>query len=151
MNAQVLEQKIVAKDAAAAPAPAKQLGASAQPVLERMSKNPDGEVRQVNVAAIIEAAAPSRNRMLTACWGMKIRTCDRPPAVRGLMVSADAASAGPANAGGQQRRSVCQGRGGAISGRIKQDTNVAFLQGFGGKMEADGDANHKVVLAWPAG
>src|SRR5882762_5417128 len=58
MNAQVLEQKIVAKDQSAAEL-ARQLGAGAEPVLEKLSHHPDGEVREVNVMAIAEAAGPS--------------------------------------------------------------------------------------------
>src|SRR3954470_15628654 len=90
MNAQVLEQKIVAKDAAA-PALARQLGASAEPVLEKMSHHPDGEVREVNIAAINEAAGPSRNKMLIAALGdqdINVRSA----ALRALWTSADAAS-----------------------------------------------------------
>src|SRR5437764_13777362 len=90
MNASELETKIAAKDGSAAEL-ARQLGANAEPVLEKMSRHPDGEGREVNVQAISEAGGPSRNKMLINALGdsdINVRSA----AVRGLWKSADAAS-----------------------------------------------------------
>lgn len=145
MNAQVLEQKIVAKDSAA-PALAKQLGASAEPVLEKMSHHPDGEVREVNIAAINEAAGPSRNKMLIAALGdqdINVRSA----ALRALWTSADAASLNQLQmqVGGNPDPYV-RGELALIIGKISKKGEPGILTSRRA-VERDGDANHKVVLA----
>ena len=145
MNAQVLEQKIVAKDTTAT-ALAKQLGPSAEPVLEKMSKHPDGEVREVNVAAISEAAGPSRNRMLIAALGdedINVRSA----AVRALWVTADQASLIELQVqAGSNPDPYVRGEVALIIGKVAKKGDPGILSSRRA-VERDGDANHKVVLA----
>jgi hypothetical protein len=145
MNAQVLEQKIVAKDESA-PALARQLGAGAEPVLDRMSRHPDAEVREVNVAAIGEAAGPSRNRMLIAALNdpdINVRSA----AVRALWMTADAAAVAALQMQvGTNADPYVRGEVALILGQIGKKTDAPFLLGRR-VAERDGDANHKAVLA----
>ena len=145
MNAQVLEQKIVAKDQSAAEL-ARQLGAGAEPVLARLSRHPDGEVREVNVMAIGEAGGPSRSRMLIEALGdqdINVRSA----AVRALGNSADAASLQAIQMqAGTNSDPYVRGELALIIGSIAKKGDASFLQSRRA-VEKDGDANHKVVLA----
>jgi hypothetical protein len=145
MDARELEAKIAAKDASA-PALARQLGASAEPVLEKMSRHADGEVREVNVMAIGEAAGPSRNRMLIAALedqDINVRSA----AVRALWVSADSSSLLELQMqAGSNPDPYVRGEVAMIIGRIAKKGDTGLL-GSRRAVERDGDANHKVVLA----
>ena len=145
MNAQVLEQKIVAKDESA-PALARQLGAGAEPVLDRLARHPDAEVREANVAAIGEAAGPSRNRMLIAALNdqdINVRSA----AVRALWMTADAASVQALQMqAGTNSDPYVRGEVALILGQIGKKTDASFLQSRRA-VEQDGEANHKAVLA----
>jgi len=145
MNLQVLEQKIVAKDQSASEL-ARQLGAGAEPVLEKLSRHPDGEVREVNVLAIGEAGGPSRNKMLIAALGdqdINVRSA----AVRALWVSADAASLRDLQMqAGSNPDPYVRGEVALIIGKVAKrgDPGILISRRV---VEQDGDANHKVVLA----
>jgi HEAT repeat protein len=145
MNAQVLEQKIVAKDEGALEL-ARQLGGGAEPVLEKLSRHPDAEVRELNVMAMSEAAGPARNKMLINALGdgdINVRSA----AVRGLWKSADAAALQSLQMQvGSNPDPYVRGEVSLIIGRIDRKGNTGFLLSRRA-VERDGDANHKVVLA----
>ena len=145
MTAQVLEQKIVAKDDSALEL-ARQLGAGAQPVLEKLSRHADGEVREMNAMAMAEAATPSRNRMLIAALGdqdINVRSA----AVRGLWKTADAGSLGDLQMQvGSNPDPYVRGELALIVGKVAKKGDAGILPSRR-VVEQDGDANHKVVLA----
>ena len=145
MNAQVLEQKIVAKDRSAI-ALAGELGANAEGVLEKLATNPDAEVRELDMKAINAAGGPSRNRMLIAALGdadVNVRS----EAMRGLEKWADETDvmalqmqlAGNADP-------YIRGEVALVLGRIMKRGDTTFLERRR-ELEKDGDANHKIVLA----
>ena len=145
MTAQVLEQKIIAKDEGALEL-ARQLGAGAEPVLEKLARHPDGEVRELDVMAIGEAAGPARNKMLINALGdqdINVRSA----AVRGLWKTADAAALQSLQMQvGSNPDPYVRGEVALIVGKTakKGDTGILLSRRA---VERDGDANHKVVLA----
>lgn len=145
MTAQVLEQKIVARDESALEL-ARQLGAGAQPVLEKLSRHADPEVREMNVMAMAEAAVPARNKMLIAALedqDINVRSA----AVRGLWKTADAGTLGDMQMQvGSNPDSYVRGELALIIGKIAKKGDTGILTSRRA-VERDGDANHKVVLA----
>lgn len=145
MNIKELETRLVAKDESA-PALARQLAGGAEPVLERMAKHPDGEVRQLNVSAIYQAAAPQRNKMLLAALGdndINVRSA----AVRFLASTADAASLPglQMQVAGNEDEYV-RAEIALIVGRIG-DKSAASVLSARLPVEEDPDVKHSIVLA----
>jgi len=145
MSAQMLEQRIVAKDETA-PALAAQLGAAAEPVLVRLARHSDPEVRELNVAAIRETAVPQRVRLLIEALADRDINV-RSAALRALSARADGASV-PALLEPAQRNAdpFVRGEVALIIGRLGDMSAVAPLSGTL-SVERDGDVKRKLVLA----